>query len=235
MKKTLLLYSLLLVTTVQDVRYISAAATVNNTGDQVVVKTAIDNVDSCSVSASPSGAPGVSMSPTSGTAAQSTILDFTSVTANTYLYTISCHSSYYGSTLTAGDTVTVTGSVPAPTTTTFSYSPTHDIGSKSFTATAGGNNTPTFYKYDTVDGAATACPSPLSTSLPAASSPFSDTANNQGMLAGHTYKTCIQACNAGGCGPVVSATYTVDQPAPTVDIHFSILEKTKSILSSLLF
>lgn len=118
----------------------------------------------------------------------------------------------------------------APTSASISYSPTSGDVSAAFSASLSGDNSPTYFRYQTVVGAGTACPgTPLTNTLYSTTyGPTTGTA--EGLSSGTTYKTCVQACNDAGCSPANgSATYEVTGTTgggtgggtPTINLYFT--------------
>ncbi len=204
------------------------------TSEQCLVKWAGVNVDTCSITSTNGG--GTLLSGGSfdinGGSSQTVVGAF--ATEGDRVYTMKCKGyqggSYQYLTPEAKGTCTVDNPVTAPTTASVSYNPTSGYMNTSFTITVGasGGDAPTVYKVRTILNGT--CPDP---DLDFYQTTFSSNATDQGWTPGSTYRTCVKACNSGGCSPVVYATYLVKK-TPTVDVNFTSLKQLKEIIKNII-
>ena len=154
------------------------------------------------------------------------------------VYTMRCKGNVggvYAQMDNVSGTCTVDNPVTAPTTASVSITPASGLVNDNFTISIGasGGDAPTRYEYVFVTGPS--CPSPASTPYNQTTTTFfpTNTAGGVGWTAGNTYRGCVRACNDGGCSPVVSDTYQVLHPTPSVNINFS-LKQLKEMIRNII-
>ncbi len=202
------------------------------TSEECLVEWAGVNVDNCSIIGTNGGGtllPAGSSYTAGG--GESRVGPFASEGDRTY--TMKCKGNLggaYGQMNDVSGTCTVDNPVTAPTTASVSYNPTSGYMNTSFTITVGasGGDAPTVYMVRTILNGT--CPDP---DLDFYQTTFSSNATDQGWTPGSTYRTCVKACNSGGCSPVVYATYLVKK-TPTVDVNFTSLKQLKEIIKNII-
>lgn len=191
----------------------------SSVGSMVTVIWGVDHANSCTLSSDYPAASGMgSIGSYLLTASRGYAFQTLSQTTAGASYTISCFSPTYSTWISDVATLYVTPS--AVPTATLTITPASGPAGNVFNMSWSANNSPTSYQYNVNGGAFVGV---------GMQTTWSGVPGNLSLVSG-VNTISVRGCNALGCGPATSKTYTVVS-TPVVNLYFSQL---KEIISSFL-